>query len=75
MQKSKILTNQNTKLLIAELTQTSISLTAITSTLQSDQDLFLVVGNEVTGVEPETIQAADAVIHIPMQGIKESLNV
>jgi len=33
------------------------------------------VGNEVTGVEPDTLASVDAIIHIPMQGIKASLNV
>ena len=35
----------------------------------------LVVGNEVEGVPPEVIQMADAILEIPMNGMKESLNV
>ena len=38
-------------------------------------DLLLVVGNEVSGVDQEVLDISDAVVHIPMQGIKESLNV
>ncbi len=29
----------------------------------------------MTGVEQETLEKSDTVVHIPMQGIKESLNV
>lgn len=35
----------------------------------------LVVGNEVTGVDPDVIALADMVVHIPMHGQKRSFNV
>lgn len=35
----------------------------------------LIVGNEVEGVSPNTLSHSDAVVEIPMQGEKESLNV
>jgi tRNA G18 (ribose-2'-O)-methylase SpoU len=35
----------------------------------------LVVGNEVTGVDPETLALCDDIVEIPMAGRKESLNV
>ncbi len=34
-----------------------------------------VVGNEVRGVDPAVVAAADAVVEIPMAGLKRSLNV
>jgi len=37
--------------------------------------LALVVGNEIQGVDSKVIKQADYEIKIPMQGIKESLNV
>ena len=37
--------------------------------------LLLIVGNEVTGVDPDLLALCDKVVFIPMQGIKESLNV
>jgi len=37
--------------------------------------LALVVGNENTGVSEQWLEASDMVVHIPMQGQKESLNV
>jgi TrmH family RNA methyltransferase len=35
----------------------------------------LVVGNEIAGVDPAILPLADAAVAIPMQGIKNSLNV
>ncbi|MCC6157823.1 MAG: RNA methyltransferase [Deltaproteobacteria bacterium] len=35
----------------------------------------LVVGNEVTGISPEILTRCDAVVAIPMVGVKNSLNV
>ena len=37
--------------------------------------LALVVGNEVDGVTSAVLKKSDAVIHLPMAGLKESLNV
>lgn len=39
------------------------------------QPLVLVVGNEVTGVDPGILQCCDKIVAIPMQGVKRSLNV
>jgi tRNA G18 (ribose-2'-O)-methylase SpoU len=39
-----------------------------------DSPICLVVGNEITGVSNEVIQAADLAIDIPMYGMKQSLN-
>ncbi len=36
--------------------------------------LCLVVGNELTGVSPKVIDAADLAVDIPMYGVKQSLN-
>ncbi len=37
--------------------------------------VVLVVGNEVTGIDPAIIELADRVVAIPMHGSKRSLNV
>jgi len=37
--------------------------------------LALIVGNEVSGVSPTLLKRSDAVVYIPMKGIKESMNV
>ena len=41
---------------------------------KGDFPICLVVGNEITGVSPQIIAAADMAIEIPMYGIKQSLN-
>ena len=35
----------------------------------------MLVGSEVTGVDPELLELADAIFHIPMHGQKRSFNV
>lgn len=37
--------------------------------------LAVVVGNEITGLSPQVIEACECAIEIPMYGIKQSLNV
>jgi TrmH family RNA methyltransferase len=37
--------------------------------------IVLVVGHEKAGVDPAIVARADRVLHIPMVGVKESLNV
>jgi tRNA G18 (ribose-2'-O)-methylase SpoU len=37
--------------------------------------ILLVVGNEVSGVDPGILELGDRVLHLPMQGAKHSLNV
>jgi len=37
--------------------------------------LALVIGNEIKGVSPSVLKKADHIIHLPMKGKKESLNV
>lgn len=39
------------------------------------KNIALILGNEVTGIAPETLALADEIIQIPMSGTKESLNV
>lgn len=39
------------------------------------RDTAFILGNEIEGVPPPISEAADVVVHIPMRGKKESLNV
>ena len=41
----------------------------------SDAKIALVLGNEVNGLSKEELMLCDAVVEIPMKGMKESLNV
>lgn len=43
--------------------------------LENKEDVALIVGNEVEGIEEEISNLCDAVVRIPMYGKKESLNV
>lgn len=67
------LKKQGFKIIALEQTPNSIELKNFsTSKLHN---FALVVGNEVDGVSKELLETADAVVEIPMQGKKESLNV
>jgi tRNA G18 (ribose-2'-O)-methylase SpoU len=39
------------------------------------RDVVLIVGNEVTGVDPELLDLCDEILYIPMRGEKKSFNV
>jgi len=63
------------KLLVvaAEITKDSITLDSLTKDKHSG--VAIVFWNEVDGVLDSTLKLVDQIVHIPMQGIKESLNV
>lgn len=42
---------------------------------EADGPLVLVVGNERAGIDPQLLARCDRILHIPMAGMKESLNV
>jgi len=45
------------------------------SPLSAARPLLLVAGSEVAGVDPAILRIADAIVEIPMRGVKQSLNV
>lgn len=57
----------------AEITPEATSLASYKRA--KEQSLAIIFGNEVEGVLPQTLKAVDEVVFIPMQGIKESLNI
>jgi tRNA G18 (ribose-2'-O)-methylase SpoU len=59
------------QILSIELAPQAVSL----DTLTAPKRVAIVVGNEVDGIEAETLAASDQVVAIPMQGRKESFNV
>ena len=63
------------KLLVvaAEITKDSIPLDSLSKDKHSG--VAIIFGNEVDGVLDSTLKLVDSIVHIPMQGIKESLNV
>lgn len=42
---------------------------------EAKSNIAIIFGNEVEGVLPQTLKAVDKVVFIPMQGVKESLNI
>jgi len=36
---------------------------------------YLIVGNEISGIDPDVLELCDSHLHIPMIGLKNSLNV
>ena len=65
------LKSQGIQIVALEKTETSVSL----HEASFSEPLALIVGNEVDGVSEELLALADMVVHIPMYGKKESLNV
>ena len=59
------------RICVLEHTDQSIPTYALTP---ADFPLCLVVGNELTGITPAVIAAADLAVEIPMYGVKHSLN-
>lgn len=42
---------------------------------KQNNPVTLIVGNEVSGIDPEAVKKSSLCVYIPMEGIKESLNV
>jgi 23S rRNA (guanosine2251-2'-O)-methyltransferase len=68
------LQSQGFHILSIEQTPQSIEYTRYTSHPLPEK-IAVIFGNERQGVQPEVTAVSDVVIHIPMRGIKESLNV
>jgi tRNA G18 (ribose-2'-O)-methylase SpoU len=63
------------QIVVLERTEKSVELTPALEQHRLRTPLCLVVGNEVAGVSVETLARADVVCHLPMHGVKTSLNV
>ena len=61
------------QIIAAELTENSISLGEYVC--KSENWIAVIFGNEVDGVMEKTLKEVDEVVEIPMQGVKESMNV
>ncbi len=61
------------EIIAAEITDDAIGLAEYTR--DTKKPLAVVFGNEVVGVEGDTLQLVDRVVYIPMKGEKESLNI
>ena len=61
------------EIIAAELTENSVPLWECVC--KSENWIAVIFGNEVDGVMEKTLKEVDAVVEIPMQWIKESMNV
>ena len=57
-----------------ESTPESTSLFDFAFSSNSQQETILVIGNEISGIDPQLLSLADHVVHLPMAGKKTSLN-
>ena len=57
-----------------EASEKSESISSVKNSLRQSP-ILLVMGNEVSGIDPEILSESDQVLFIPMQGKKTSLNV
>lgn len=75
--------NENVNDVIKNLKQEGITVAALEQTPNSkditkyrtDDDIGILIGREVEGVEQEVLDLCDIVLEIPMSGSKESFNV
>lgn len=65
------LKERGTKIVAVEQTEKAVNYTDF----HVGSDTAFIFGNEVTGIEKDVLDLCDAHIHIPMSGMKESLNV
>ena len=68
------LKNNEFILVVLEKNNTSIDITTFPKDVDRKK-LVLIVGNEVGGVPEDVLHIVDYIVHVPMVGKKESLNV
>jgi tRNA G18 (ribose-2'-O)-methylase SpoU len=69
------LRHKKTQIVGLEHTPTSMPLSAAVSRKLLTANVCLAVGNEVMGLSAEALSMCDITCHLPMRGMKESLNV
>jgi tRNA G18 (ribose-2'-O)-methylase SpoU len=69
------LASKGVQIVALEKNDSSEPLDAALAEKRINAPLCLVVGNEVAGISAETLSLASVVCHLPMRGIKASLNV
>lgn len=74
LQLAQSLKSEGKNLWALETTPAGCSLFEIQS-IPAHQELVLVVGNEVSGIDPQILELCDQTLFIPMFGYKRSLNV
>jgi tRNA G18 (ribose-2'-O)-methylase SpoU len=65
--------DKTNQIVAIEQSETSIPLNTFHPV--AEKNIFLVLGNEVEGVDPVILQQVDTILEIPQFGLKKSLNV
>jgi 23S rRNA (guanosine2251-2'-O)-methyltransferase len=71
----KYSTENNTHLAIEISDNSQLIFDYLTENQTSSQEVFLWFGNEISGLEKDLVSELKAELHLPMKGMKESLNV
>jgi 23S rRNA (guanosine2251-2'-O)-methyltransferase len=66
---------ENTLLYSLEAAENAIDLFAEPKQIESDKPVLLILGNEISGVDPVLLQQSNLILSLPMLGNKNSLNV
>jgi tRNA G18 (ribose-2'-O)-methylase SpoU len=66
---------EGTLLYSLEAAEQSIDLFTEVKQIESDQSVLLILGNEISGVDPVLLQQSNLTLSLPMLGSKNSLNV
>lgn len=64
-----------TRIVGLEKNEQSVDLSTVLESGEISTPLCLIVGNEVTGLSLESLSYCDKICHLPMRGMKQSLNV
>lgn len=67
--------SSNKQLLSLEAAETSIDLYHEMGQIDSKGPVLLILGNEISGVDPELLKRSNLILSLPMLGHKNSLNV
>ena len=70
-----VLKDQGYTLWSLEGSLTSSSLFNLSEMDIKPKRIALVIGNEISGIDPDILETSDRLVSIPMQGYKDSLNV
>lgn len=72
---TKGLRKEGWTILALEDDKRAVSITTAGANLSLGRNTALIVGNEVTGVDPDLLDLCDEIVYIPMLGEKKSFNV
>ncbi|HAV77198.1 MAG TPA: rRNA methyltransferase [Anaerolineae bacterium] len=71
---AEVLNSKGWRIIALEGNEQSIPLIEVTN-YEPSRPVALIVGNEITGVDPHLLDLCDEIYHIPMHGEKKSFNV